>query len=33
LFAAAAAGQEGEPFQVGAQFVQAVGGVAGELVQ
>jgi hypothetical protein len=33
LFTVAAAEQEGEPFQVGAQFVQAVGGVAGELFQ
>jgi hypothetical protein len=30
---AAAAEQEGLPFQVGAQFVQAVGGLAGQLFQ
>jgi hypothetical protein len=29
----AAAEQEGDPFQVGAQFARAVGGVAGELFQ
>ena len=32
-FAVAAAVQEDEPLQVGAQFVQAVGGMAGELCQ